>query len=60
MFMYGWGMSNHQTTIVAYITQETRDMWTRFRAVTRKLGVPRSRALAQAAQLWLDKHDTEG
>lgn len=51
--------SNRYGVIGASVTEESQSMWVRFRLVSKTLGLPITRSLEQAAQLWLDKNTSE-
>jgi hypothetical protein len=47
-------MSKSYGAVVAHVNASNRDSWNEFRRVADEIGVPYSRALEQAARLWLE------
>ena len=53
-----WGMtSNRYGVIGASVSENTQGMWNQFRARAKARGLSYTRALEQAARLWLDQPD---
>lgn len=46
--------TNKLPNMTANVTEQTEDLWSRFIGVHRSLGLSRTKALEQAAALWLD------
>lgn len=46
-------------TITAYVKPSDTFLWDRFERLAQRLRLPKSTALAQAAQDWCDKHESD-